>query len=150
MPTGCTRSSSTLPRTGTCERASLPARLAQRPRLQELAVPRTMRRRAATAIRCSAITMLLLSIPSSLPLAVAQTEPERCRRYSYGGLEIDLRDDWAPTDFDPFTFRTKNGAGGEIFFIVWLPLRERTYFLNFDDWTKKALEVERLSAKDGT
>ena len=76
--------------------------------------------------------------------AVAPTEPQEspARRYSQGGLEFDLPGDWQPVpnfDSDPWhlTFRSA-ATPGEITFIVWLPLRDRSYFLgSFESFVKE-------------
>jgi hypothetical protein len=70
-----------------------------------------------------------------------ETQLSPVRRYSDGGLEIDLPGDWqlAFEDADGgLTFRSA-AARGEIVFIVWLPLRQRGYLGSFESFVKEKL-----------
>ena len=76
--------------------------------------------------------------------AVVLTEPQMdaARRYSQDGLEMDLPGDWQPVAerYDPWsrTFRSA-ATGGEIDFIVWLPLNARSYLGSFEGFVKEHL-----------
>ena len=75
------------------------------------------------------------------------TEPQGspARRYSHGGLEIDLPGDWQPVPGDSgpwrggLSFRSA-ATDGEIVFIVWLPHRERNYWGSFESFVKERLQ----------
>ena len=77
--------------------------------------------------------------------AVVFTEPQtEARRYSQDGLEMDLPGDWQlVTDrYDAWgrTFRSA-AAGGEVDFIVWLPLNASGYFGSFERFIKEELST---------
>jgi hypothetical protein len=80
--------------------------------------------------------------------AVVPTEPQGSptRRYSQGGLEIDLPGDWQPVpgpDSDAWNGLTLGSAAtrGAVVFIVWLPLRDRSYFLgSFESFVKEKFQ----------
>ena len=81
--------------------------------------------------------------------AVVPTEPQGspARRYSQGGLEIDLPGDWQlVSDSDPWNLTFRSAATpGEIVFIVRLPLSDRSYFGSFESFAKRQLrKVEGL------
>jgi hypothetical protein len=75
------------------------------------------------------------------------------RRYSKGGLEIDLPGDWqlAEGSSDGWNLVFRSAATrGEIEFIVWLPMRESHYPGSFEGFVKshlknvKGMRVKRL------
>jgi hypothetical protein len=88
-----------------------------------------------------AVATLIASLGVMAGISIeAQSTP--VRRYSGGGLAIDLPGDWQlvpDSDRWDLTFRSA-ASRGEIIFIVWLPLRDRDYLGSFESFVKEKLE----------
>jgi hypothetical protein len=92
-------------------------------------------------LRAFVIATLIACIGSA-GTALAKPQTDTPRRYSQDGLEMDLPGDWqlVAEAYDPWgrTFRSA-ATGGEIDFIIWLPLNARSYLGSFEGFVKEHL-----------